>query len=144
MTRYEPQTTLARLPDLVDRLFQESFVMPSFFDRTWSKSAWPVNLFETPESYIMHVAIPGLTPDHLNVQVVGREVSIQGKIELSTPEKGNWIWQGIPAGEFSQTFTLPVEVDGDGVEATYDYGILTLGLPKAAHLRPKNIEIKIK
>ena len=147
ITRYQPQTTpLTRLPDLVDRLFRESFVVPSFWDRSFfggtSRAALPVNLFETPESYIMHCALPGLKPENLDIQVVGREVTIKGTYELNTPENGQWVWQGIPSGEFYESFTLPMEIESDKVQASYDHGILTLGLPKAEHLRPKSIKVQ--
>src|ERR687886_11608 len=78
VSRYQPQTSLTRLPDLVDRLFRESFVAPTFFDRSFGGSnrpVLPVNLFETPESYVMHLALPGMKPENLDIQVAGREVS---------------------------------------------------------------------
>jgi HSP20 family protein len=74
---------------------------------------------------------------------VGREVTIKGQFETSTPENANWIWQGIPSGEFFETYTLPVEVQGDSTEASYEHGILSLKLPKAEHLRPKNIKVNV-
>lgn len=142
-TRYT-QSAAPRLPDMVDRLFRESFVLPTFWDRTSSDMAHPslpVNLFETPESYVLHAALPGLKPDNLDIQVVGREVSIKGRFEVSTPENGQWIWQGIPSGEFRESYTLPVEVDSENTQASYDYGILTIALPKAEHSRPKTIKV---
>ncbi|HEX6506159.1 MAG TPA: Hsp20/alpha crystallin family protein [Chloroflexota bacterium] len=138
------QNSMTRLPDLMDRLFRESFVMPTVFDQTLGGSArpsLPVNLLETPESYILYVALPGMKPDNADIQVVGREVTVKGHFEIATPEKSSWIWHGIPSGEFFETFTLPVDVQGEGTEATYENGILTLTLPKAEHLRPKSIKV---
>lgn len=147
LTRYgAPRTSLTRLPDLVDQLFQDSFVLPGFWDRSYggtSRPTMPVNLFESGDSYVMHLALPGLNPDNIDIQVVGREVTVKGKFELNTPENGQWIWQGIPSGEFVETYTLPVEIESDKVQASYDYGILTIGLPKAEHLRPKNIKVNV-
>jgi HSP20 family molecular chaperone IbpA len=37
-----------------------------------------------------------------------------------------------------------VEVENDKTQASYDHGILTIGLPKAEHLRPKTIKVSIK
>ena len=37
--------------------------------------------------------------------------------------------------------TLPVSVDADKAEAKYENGILSLRLPKAAALRPKQIKV---
>jgi HSP20 family protein len=146
ISRYEPQTSVTRLPDLVDRLFKESFVMPSLWDRSsggMARPTLPVNLFETQDSYVFHASLPAVKPENLEIQVVGRELTIKGRFETSTPENGNWIWQGIPTGEFYESFTLPVEVQGDTVQASYDYGILSLVLPKAEHLRPKSIKVNV-
>jgi HSP20 family protein len=103
----------------------------------------PVNLFETSDSYVMHVALPGINPDKLDIQVKGRDVTIKGNFEINTPENGTWIWQGIPTGEFFESYTLPLEVQGDSVQASYDFGILTLGLPKAEQHRTKSIKMQV-
>ena len=147
VTRYHPQNGgITRLPDLMDRLFRESFVMPSMVDRAvggTGRPTLPVNLFETADGYILHVALPGLDPEKIDLQVVGREVSIKGQFEVAVPENASWVWQGIPSGEFFETYTLPVEVQGDSTEASYDQGILSLKLPKAEHLRPRSIKVRV-
>jgi HSP20 family protein len=142
VTRYQPQAT--RLPDLMDRLFRESFVLPGLMERNGFTPKLPVNLFESTDSYVMHAALPGLNLDNLEIQVVGREVSVKGKFEINTPENGNWIWQGIPTGEFYETFTLPIEVDSTATEAGYERGILSIVLPKAEHVKPKTIKVTAK
>lgn len=147
LTHYQQGPSVTRLPDLVDRLFRESFVAPAFFDRNWlggtATPSLPMNLVETPDGYVMHAALPGMNTENLDIQVMGREVSIKGKYEITAPENGTWIWQGITTGEFFQTFTLPLEVDGDQVQANYENGILYLTLPKAEHVRPKSIKVNV-
>ena len=148
VSRYQPQngTGMTRLPEVMDRLFRESFVMPSLLDRSIGgngRPSLPVNLFETPEGYVLDAALPGLDPEKIDLQVVGREVTIKGQFEAQVPEKGSWVWQGIPSGEFFETYTLPVEVQGDSTEASYQQGILSLKLPKAEHLRPRSIKVNV-
>ena len=147
LTRYAPRTGVTRLPDLVDRIFQESFVAPALFDQYLQGrtrgSALPANLLETGDSYVVQIALPGIAMDSLDIQVMGREVAVKGKVEVPAPENGTWIWQGIPAGEFTETFTLPVDVEGDSASATYEHGILWLNLPKVEHARPKNIKVNV-
>lgn len=139
---FESRTGLTRLPDVIDRLFNESFVLPSIFDRSMgtTRGMFPVNLVETPDAYVMQAALPGLKPEDVDIQVAGREVAIKGTFELTLPE-GSLLWRGIPTGEFYETYTLPVEVASDSVEATYEHGILWLTLPKAEHVRPKTIKV---
>ncbi len=146
VTRYPTQNGMTRLPDLMDRLFRESFVLPTVLDRTVSgasRPSLPVNLIEAGEGYQLYAAIPGMDPEKLDIQVVGREVSIKGTIESNVPDGSKWLWQGIPTGEFFETFTLPVEVQGDSTEATYEHGILSLKLPKAEHLRPRSVKVNV-
>ena len=56
MTRYQPETGMTRLPDLMDRLFKESFVLPTFLDRfTEGGTARPglaANLYETNDGRV--------------------------------------------------------------------------------------------
>jgi HSP20 family protein len=146
LSRYAPQNGITRLPDLMDRLIRESFVMPSMVNgsaNTGARASFPVNLFETPEGYVLTAALPGLDPAKLDITVVGREVSIKGQFAVAAPEGGTCIWQGIPSGEFFETYSLPAEVQGDSTQAGYEYGILTLTLPKAEHLRPKSIKVNV-
>jgi HSP20 family protein len=109
-----------------------------------ARSALPVNLYETENGYVLQAALPGINPENADIQVTGREITIAGRFESAAPEKVTWIWQGIPSGEFRETYTLPVEIEGGKVEASYEYGILSVTLPKAEHLRPKNVKVAIK
>lgn len=144
VTRYQPQTGLTRLPDLVDRLFQESFVAPAFFGNFaggTTRPSMPVNLFETNDSYVLQMALPGINPDALDIQVMGREVSVKGHFEAPSLQNGTWIWHGLPAGEFYETYTIPVDVEAGQTQASYEHGILSLTLPKAEHVRPRSIKV---
>ena len=147
LSRYQPQTAATRLPDMVDRLFRESFVMPTFFDSVWggtSRPSLPVNLYETGDGYTLQAALPGINPDNVEIQVVGRDLSIKGRFESWAPENARWIWQGMPNGEFFETYSLPVDVEGNKVEANYEHGILSISLPKAEHAKPKSIQVSVK
>ena len=147
LSRYQPQTTATRLPDMVDRLFRESFVMPTFFDSLWGGTArpsLPVNLYETNEGYTLQAALPGINPDNVEIQVVGRDLSIKGRFESWSQDNVKWIWRGMPTGEFFESYTLPADVEGDKVQATYEHGILSITLPKAEHARPKSIQVSVK
>lgn len=146
MTRYGQQSGVTRLPDLMERLFRESVVMPGFLNGQYDtgRTSLPVNVFETNDSYVLHAALPGLNPENVDIEVVGRKVSIKGAFEINTPEGGSWLWQGIPTGEFYETYTMPVEVDNTAVEAGYERGILSIVLPKAEHVKPKSIKVTVK
>jgi HSP20 family protein len=147
VTRYQPRNGATRLPDLVNRLFNESFVIPSLFENAMagggSYASLPVSLFQTPDSYIMQAALPGIDAESVDIKVTGREVTLKGQFTGWTPENATPVWQGIPSGQFYETYTLPADLESDKVEATYQNGILTLTLPKAEHLRPRSIKVQV-
>ncbi len=45
-------------------------------------------------------------------------------------------------GAFTRTFTLPVPVDADKVQAELRNGVLSLTLPKSAAIKPRKIQVK--
>ncbi|MBA2632197.1 MAG: Hsp20/alpha crystallin family protein, partial [Chloroflexi bacterium] len=44
-------------------------------------------------------------------------------------------------GSFSRTVQLPVRVQGDRADATFTDGVLTLRIPKAEEVKPRQIRI---
>lgn len=47
-------------------------------------------------------------------------------------------------GEMSRTIELPTPIEAEGVTATYEHGILTLHVPKAAKIEPVTIPVRVK
>jgi HSP20 family protein len=128
-----------------DQILEGSFFAPSMLDR-WVASNGNVNaqanLVETNEGYTVQVALPGLDAEKLEIQASRRNLHIKGVYEVPQIENGNYIWQGLPAGEFTQSFTLPGESSSEGADATYTNGILTIHLPKSEGARVKTIPVK--
>jgi len=52
--------------------------------------------------------------------------------------------QEIPVGHFKRVITLPTELEADEAEAELVNGVLTLRIPKAKALRPKEIKVKVR
>jgi HSP20 family protein len=145
LTRYNPTSPYVPVRSLVDQLLANSFVFPSLFDRWFSETGRmmiPANLAETNDAYIVQVALPGIDPEKLEINVTGRELRVKGTYHVPQPENATYIWQGLQSGEFTESFTLPAEVQGDKAEANYHDGILTVTLPKHEHARVKSIPVK--
>jgi len=139
-TRYQPEFSLTRLPDMIDQLFRESFVFPTRFERFFDTRRYS-NLLETEKAYIVQLMMPGIDINKVNVQVVGRQLTIKATCEIPTYEHAAYLWHGLVDEEFAEVFTLPLEVVGEKAEATYDLGILTITLPKLEQAIPKPIKV---
>ena len=144
VTTYQPPVRYSRLPDLINRLFSESFVVPTIFSDVYGGTAFPnlpVNLYELTDTYVLEVALPGINLANMEIQVVGRQITLKGVYGASYPENVTWIWHGLPSGEFYETFTLPFEVEKEKVEARYENGVLRITLPKVEYAKPKTIPL---
>jgi HSP20 family protein len=143
LTPYRPTNTFARFPDVIDRLFRDSFTIPTFnnlFDGIRVNS----NLLETNDTFILQFALPGiLDVSKLQIQVVGQQVTIKGVCTLPTFENATYLWHGLQGDEFSEMFTLPTEVDGDHTTAVYDAGILSITLPKSEYAKPRSVKVQM-
>ena len=147
MTRYSDHiATPSRLPDVIDRIFRDSFVVPAQLDRVFdgSRRGPTSNLLESDESYILQFMLPGAVPERFRLKITGREVLLEGLIQLPDIQSAHYIWRGFDGGEFTESYTLPAEVDGDHATAEFTYGILTITVPKADSVKPKTVLVTVK
>lgn len=139
---YETPTSLTRLSDVVDRLFRESFIPPMLFEREFDGFTRLLNnLWETNESFIIQAALPGIDPEKVELRVSGRQLTIKGTYEVPPIEKATALRLNLAKGEFSEVFTLPMDVDGEKAAARYEHGILTITLPKTEQVKVKEIKV---
>ena len=102
-----------------------------------------LNVWADDHNLYAEADLPDIDPAKLDVTVTeGNTLTIQG--ERTAPEvKGAvWVRQERPYGRFSRQVTLPVLVDADKVEASYEHGVLKLTLPKSEAAKPRKITVK--
>ncbi|HLH74533.1 MAG TPA: Hsp20/alpha crystallin family protein [Chloroflexota bacterium] len=126
----------------VDELFRSSFLMPSQFFGGWASYSSPsgTNLYETGESYVVQLAMPGMKPDSITCKIEQGILTCSGEAAISAPEGANAVWQSF-GGPIKYQITLPTEVDAEQAQANYENGVLTITVPKAAHARVKKIPV---
>ncbi|WP_136798830.1 MULTISPECIES: Hsp20/alpha crystallin family protein [Desulfosediminicola] len=127
----------------MNRLFSD-------FDRSYDKDFdWRpfeggplTNLSDTGGHLKLAVELPGILKEDITLRIQGNYVEISGekKAELPKGYKAHRLERG--TSSFTRSFTLPMEVDAERVEAVLKEGILTLSLPKAEAAKLKQITIK--
>jgi HSP20 family protein len=140
ITRWNPTTAyLPREPFL--RMFDSFFNADVQGEET---RAWmpPVDVQETPDAYLFHAELPGLTKDDINITLENNVLRLSGERKLAKDaQKENYHRVERTYGTFTRTFTLPTQVDADHVQATFENGILTVAVPKAEQAKPRKIAI---
>ncbi|PWK28617.1 HSP20 family protein [Arcicella aurantiaca] len=103
-----------------------------------------VNVKESENGFQIEVAAPGLKKEDFKLSLHENRLTISAKQEENSEEKTEkYTRQEFNYTSFQRTFTLPKNVDGDKIEATYADGILHVGLPKKEELKPAVKEIAV-
>lgn len=137
IVRYNPFPSLGAVDQLMERLFDDGF-RPA---RQPSYNGVAANLYETPDAYFVELPIPGVKADDLEVTVQEDLLTVKAKRSWEAPKDAQVIWQGFGKGQWTNSFTLPGEVNSAAVEASLEDGMLRLSLPKAEHARPRTIRV---
>jgi len=109
----------------------------------------PVHLdvSEADDAVTVRAEVPGFGPDDVEISVEPRRITISGKRE-STEEKhkGKHVYSEHCSDRILRVADLPAEVDVSKADskATYDRGVLTIVLPKAAAVKPQKIKVEPK
>jgi HSP20 family protein len=146
MQRWEPIGEMMTLRNAMDRLFNDSY-LPSA--RSWLgfdvEGTIPVDIFQNAEEIVIKAELPGFKPEEVDIQITGDTLVIKGehKEEKEVKEK-NCLYREISHGTVSRLMTIPVEVKSEKAEATFEDGVLTLTLPKAEEVKPKQIKVKAR
>lgn len=144
LTRYNPAGEMLSLKQAMDRLFEDSFVNPTGW-MTVAGGRWTpaVDVWETPDDIVVSAALPGIAPDDVEITLTGQTLTLKGEITADDQVSGDqYLVRERRYGAFHRQLTLPVRVDGDNVEATFENGVVRLRIPKAPEVKPRQIEIK--
>jgi HSP20 family protein len=103
------------------------------------------DLSETKDELIVKAEVPGMSPKDIDISLVDNTLTIKGDKKQHLDEKNeNYHFVGRSYGAFARAISLPREVVGDKVKASYKDGILTIHLPKSAKAKEKEIQIKVE
>jgi HSP20 family protein len=137
--RTNPLGELMSLRQAMDRLFEDSFVRPGTQP---GESQLPLDIRTTPDAVVVEAALPGVKPEDVDISVLGDTLTINAahRAEDSREEDG-YMYREIRRGSFSRQVTLPSGLKTDDATASFDNGMLTLTIPKAEEVKPRQIQV---
>ena len=142
---WRPLGELSSVRREMDRLWNR-FLGETPFARTaaeeWSPS---VDISETKDSLAIKAELPGLDAKDVSLSISGDILTIKGEKKKKSEEKDeqhHYVERYY--GSFSRSFKIPVSVQEDKIEASFDKGVLKITLPKTEASKKKEIEIKVK
>lgn len=129
----------------VDELFSD---LPVLFKNGNHQQDWkgsvPVNITETGQSYLLDVVAPGFDKTDFkinldqNILTISAEKTQEAKNETDKVIRNEFVWKS-----FKRSFTLDEKINGEGIEAKYVNGVLTLNLPKKEEVKTTSKDISV-
>jgi HSP20 family protein len=105
----------------------------------WSPA---LDLYQSNDNLIAVVELPGMRKEDIEISLHDGTLTISGERKRessSNDDKAERTQRYI--GAFRRSIALPTRVDANKVSATYRDGILTVTLPKAEEVKPKQIQV---
>ena len=103
----------------------------------------PVDVFEDANGITLYADLPGVPKDRLTLHVEADTLTIEAEVALDAPEGMEATHAEVALPRYRRVFTLSKELDSEKVAAEFNQGVLKLRIPKAEHLQPRRIEIRI-
>ncbi len=91
-----------------------------------------MDVYETATALTVTVELAGVDVERLEFVLFEDALVIEGSRSLPVTDDGVYHAAGIRQGPFRVEVPLPVQIEGDRVEASYDRGLLLVRVPKAA------------
>lgn len=98
-----------------------------------------VDIYENENEILLQADMPGVTKEHVTINVDNGKLEISGMRKLQT--KGTSTWQEFGDVEYRRIFSVPQSIDVGKVNAELKEGVLKLHLPKTEAAKPRTIQI---
>jgi HSP20 family protein len=108
-------------------------------------TAWApaLDISERKDAYLVTVELPGLKPEDLDITMEDGLLTIQGERQF-TSESSEQQYHRVERryGAFRRSITLPAHVMAEGIQASFEDGVLQILVPKAEEATPKRIQVR--
>lgn len=102
-----------------------------------------LDVTEDESKYHVHVALPGIKKDEINIDLQDRRLTISGERKEET-ENNNTKYHLLETryGRFERTVLLPSNIDQNKIDARFEDGVLKLDIEKKEKQVSKQIKVK--
>jgi HSP20 family protein len=108
-------------------------------------TAWApaLDISERKDAYLVAVELPGLKPEDLDITMEDGLLTIQGERQFAS-ESSEQQFHRVERryGAFRRSITLPAHVMAEGIEASFEDGVLQILVPKAEEAKAKHIQVR--
>lgn len=100
-----------------------------------------VDILETDQALLLVSEMPGVDEAGVDVTIEKNILTIKGTVGDHVPAGYKLSYEEYGIGDYERSFTLPNEIDRDGVQAVIKDGILKLTLPKVKQAATRKVAV---
>ncbi len=102
-----------------------------------------LDLYQTNDDVVAVVELPGMRKEDIELSLHDGILTISGERKEEAAKEDKPARTERFVGRFRRSISLPTRVDANKVNASYKDGILTVTLPKAEEVKPKQIQVNV-
>lgn len=147
IVRWRPMRDMVGIQDEMNRMFDRFFSRDLWDEQEGiSPASWYpfMDISEDKDEFRVQAELPGMKKDDVDITYTNGVLKIEGERKQQKEDKDvNYHRVERVYGKFCRTFQLPTQVQQDKISADFKDGILSVRLPKAEEVKPKQIQVKI-
>ena len=126
--------------------FDDKFInnLTGIATRRSAKNVYPqCNISEGDDGFSFHLYVPGFSRNDFTIDVKNNVLTAKGK--LSETSRAKYVQQEFAQyTSFERSWTLPKGVNVDGIDASYNAGILQISVPLLQERKPETKTITVQ
>ncbi len=126
--------------NLLKNFFDEDEFETSLNEMTWRPR---MDVSENDEAFFVHLDLPGVNPEDVEISVTDNQLTVQGQREEETETRDKKFHRVERTfGSFFRSLMLPAGCDASEIDALSDNGVINITIPKTEQKKSKTIKIK--
>lgn len=105
----------------------------------------PVDIFEQDGKLFIKAAVPGVSPEDLDVSVEDGVLTIKGETRHEEVTENTKVYRReYSYGEFTRSIRLPDDLDMESIEAKFDKGFVVISMRRIIEEKPKALKVPVQ
>lgn len=105
------------------------------------QTAMPMDAYRRGDDVWVHIDLPGVESDSIDISVERKVLTVSANRSWQREEGDQIYLSERSQGRFFRQVHLGDSLDPDGIDATFDQGVLTLRIPVSERSKPRKITI---
>ena len=101
----------------------------------------PIDAYRNGDQFVVHFDLPGIDRESIDLTVEKNVLTVTAERNSSTHEGEDVLVSERFHGQYSRQLFLGEALDADGIQASYEHGVLTVTIPVAHQAKARKVEI---